>query len=115
MNKLLGKFGEMGREEKKLLDTFWKWLFALIFPHFSKMSNILGNFELFFQFLLFFNFKNKTHFKNYRPRHRPEKPAKKGQELTIPEISVGERTRIFGLNIDPWKNVRIFYQFNKEL
>ena len=43
---------------------------------------------------------NNIRFENYPPRHLPEKPTKKGEELSIREIWVGERIRIFGQNID---------------
>ena len=44
-------------------------------------------------------FKNNTCFENYPPRYPPEKPAKKGEELSILEIWVGERTS--KLKVDP--------------
>ena len=47
-------------------------------------------------------FKNNLRLENYPPRHRTEKPAEKGEELSILKIWVGERIRIFGQNIDPW-------------
>ena len=51
------------------------------------------------------DFKDNTRFENYRPRHRPEKPAKKGEELSIPEIWVGEWITILGQKIDLWYGV----------
>ena len=75
---------------------FMKTIFLLIFPHFSKIPYILGIFvQKFIQML-------KNHalililhvFKNYVLRYRHKKPAKNGEEISIPEFWVGEKIRI---------------------
>ena len=46
-------------------------------------------------------YHNITRIENNASRYRPKKAAKNGEEIHIPEISVGEKIRIFGQNIHP--------------